>query len=76
MTYLLWDRDRYLMAREQTITRFDVRADDTLINGKLIIDMGEGEEPCAFPCLAGCPDGMKVDQKGDICSTSNFRATG
>jgi gluconolactonase len=53
----------------RTITRFDVQADGTLSNPKLIIDMNLDEAPCTFPCPAGYPDGMKVDQRGNIYST-------
>jgi gluconolactonase len=56
-------------SEKRIITRFDVRRDDTISNPKLIIDMAAGEAPCPFPCPVGYPDGMKVDQKGNIYST-------
>lgn len=56
-------------SEKRTITRFDVRRDDTISNQKLTIDMTVGQPPCPFPCAAGYPDGMKVDRKGNIYST-------
>lgn len=43
----------------KTYWRFDVQPDGTLTNKKLLIDMSSSKE-------AGVPDGMKVDQKGNI----------
>ena len=43
----------------KTYWRFDVQSDGTLTNKKLLIDMSSSKE-------AGVPDGMKVDQKGNI----------
>jgi gluconolactonase len=43
----------------KTYWRFDVQADGSLTNKKLLIDMSSSKE-------AGVPDGMKVDQKGNI----------
>jgi gluconolactonase len=47
---------------KKTITRFEVQADDTISNGQLLIDMTPDKAP-------GVPDGMKVDQKGNIYCT-------
>jgi gluconolactonase len=43
----------------KTITRYEVRADGTLGKGQLFIDMKSVDAP-------GGPDGMKVDQKGNV----------
>jgi gluconolactonase len=43
----------------KTYWRFDVQLDGSLTNKKLLIDMSASKE-------AGVPDGMKVDQKGNI----------
>jgi gluconolactonase len=43
----------------KTYWRFTVRPDGTLANKKLLIDMSSSKE-------AGVPDGMKIDQKGNI----------
>ena len=43
----------------KTYWRFDVQPDGALTNKKLLIDMSASKE-------AGVPDGMKVDQKGNI----------
>lgn len=56
-------------SEKRIITRFDVQHEDRISHPKLIIDMARGQEPCPFPCAAGYPDGMKVDQKGNIYST-------
>jgi|SRR5579872_4756649 len=57
--------EKYLYVNDsikKTITRFEVLPDDTITNGKVIIDMTPDKAP-------GGPDGMKVDSKGDIyCS--------
>lgn len=54
----------------RTIMKFDIRQDDTIAdNGHLVIDQNEGGPPCPWRCAAGFPDGMKVDQKGNIYST-------
>jgi gluconolactonase len=47
---------------DRKIYRFDVRPDDTVANGRLIVDMGAEKAP-------GAPDGMKVDEKGHLYST-------
>jgi len=47
---------------DRKIFRFDVRADDTIANGRLIVDMSAEKAP-------GVPDGMKVDEKGHLYST-------
>jgi gluconolactonase len=58
-------------SEKRIITRFDVKHDDTIANPKVVIDMdmANGQAPCPFPCAAGYPDGMKVDNKGNIYST-------
>ena len=64
--------EKYLYINDsakRTITRFEMNPDGTLLNGQVVIDMNEGQEPCPFPCPAGYPDGMKVDRKGNIYST-------
>ena len=43
----------------KTYWRFTVQPDGTLANKKLLIDMSSSKE-------AGVPDGMKIDQKGNI----------
>jgi gluconolactonase len=43
----------------KTYWRFDVQPDGTLANKKLLIDMSTSKE-------AGVPDGIKIDQKGNI----------
>jgi gluconolactonase len=47
---------------KQTITRFDVQPDDTITNRKLFIDMSSDKAP-------GAPDGMKLDEKGNVYCT-------
>jgi len=47
---------------DRKIYRFDVRPDDTVANGRLIVDMSAEK-------AAGAPDGMKVDEKGHLYST-------
>jgi gluconolactonase len=57
--------EKYLYVNDsakKTITRFDVQPDDTVTNGQVIIDMSSDKAP-------GVPDGMKVDQKGNIYCT-------
>ena len=46
---------------EQTIRRFDVSPDGSIGNGRVFIRM-QGTEP-------GAPDGMKVDQQGNVYCT-------
>ena len=43
------------------IMRYDLLPDDTIANGKVFIDMGQDQQ-------TGHPDGMKVDQKGNVYS--------
>jgi gluconolactonase len=43
----------------RTYWRFDVQPDGTIANGKLLIDMDKSKEQ-------GVPDGMRIDQKGNI----------
>jgi gluconolactonase len=47
---------------KKTIMRYEVLPDDTLGNGQLFIDMNPDKGP-------GVPDGMKVDQKGNVYCT-------
>jgi gluconolactonase len=47
---------------DRKIFRFDVRPDDTIADGRLIVDMSAEKAP-------GVPDGMKVDEKGHLYST-------
>ena len=47
---------------DRKIFRFDVRPDDTVTNGRLLVDMSAEKEP-------GVPDGMKVDEKGNLYCT-------
>ncbi len=49
-------------SRGRTITQFDVRPDGTLANGRLLIDMNS--DPAA-----GGPDGIKVDEEGNVYAT-------
>jgi gluconolactonase len=54
--------EKYLYINDsasKTYWRFDVQPDGTLANKKLLIDMSSAKED-------GVPDGMKVDQKGNI----------
>ena len=54
--------EKYLYINDsasKTYWRFDVQPDGTLANKKLLIDMSSSKE-------AGVPDGMKIDQKGNI----------
>lgn len=47
---------------DRKIFRFDVRPDDTIANGRLVVDMSAEKAP-------GVPDGMKVDERGNLYST-------
>jgi gluconolactonase len=47
---------------DRKIYRFDVQADDTVTNARLLVDMSAEKLP-------GVPDGMKVDEKGNLYST-------
>ncbi len=47
---------------KKIIKRFDVQPDGTIANGQIITDMNSDTRP-------GAPDGMKVDQKGNIYCT-------
>jgi gluconolactonase len=56
---------KYLYVNDTTkkiIMRFEVQSDDSAVNGKIITDMSADTTP-------GAPDGMKVDQKGNIYCT-------
>ena len=57
--------EKYLYVNDsvkKTIMRFEVQSDDTITNGQLFIDMTSDKAP-------GGPDGMKVDQKGNVYCT-------
>jgi gluconolactonase len=57
--------EKYLYVNDsakKTITRYPVQPDDTLGSGQLFIDMNADKAP-------GVPDGMKVDQKGNVYCT-------
>jgi gluconolactonase len=57
--------EKYLYVNDTTrklIMRYEVRPDDTIANGKVFIDM-------SADTAAGVPDGMKVDQKGNVYCT-------
>lgn len=47
---------------KKSILRYDVQPDDTITNGQVFIDMSLDKAP-------GGPDGMKVDQKGNVYCT-------
>jgi len=47
---------------KKSIMRFEVQPDDTISNGQLFIEMNADKAP-------GGPDGMKVDQKGNVYCT-------
>jgi gluconolactonase len=49
-------------SRDNYVNRYDVRADDTLANGKLFIDLSKESE-------RGITDGMRVDTKGNLYET-------
>ena len=54
--------EKYLYVNDsfsKTYWRFEVRPDGSIANGKIFFDMSKSTEP-------GVPDGMKVDQKGNI----------
>lgn len=56
---------KYLYVNDTTkkiIMRFEVQPDDSAVNGKIITDMTADTMP-------GAPDGMKIDQKGNIYCT-------
>ena len=57
--------EKYLYVNDSArrlIVRYDVRADDTVANGRTFIDMNDNKAP-------GNPDGMKVDGKGNVYCT-------
>jgi gluconolactonase len=57
--------EKYLYVNDtikKIIKRFDVQPDGTIVNGQIITDMNSDTRP-------GAPDGMKVDQKGNIYCT-------
>jgi gluconolactonase len=47
---------------KKTLLRFEMQPDDTIANGQLFVDMTPDKAP-------GGPDGIKVDQKGNVYST-------
>jgi gluconolactonase len=47
---------------KKTLQRYEIKSDDTIANGQLFIDMTSDKAP-------GNPDGIKVDQKGNVYST-------
>ncbi|OFW03490.1 MAG: hypothetical protein A3I61_16750 [Acidobacteria bacterium RIFCSPLOWO2_02_FULL_68_18] len=47
---------------DRKIFRYDVQRDDTIANGRLLVDMSAEKAP-------GVPDGMKVDERGNLYST-------
>jgi gluconolactonase len=47
---------------KKTLLRFEVQPDDTIANGQLFVDMTPDK-------ALGGPDGIKVDQKGNVYST-------
>ena len=55
--------EKYLYTTESNkrLMRFDVQSDDTIANGKVFIDMRSVQ-------AEGAPDGMKVDEKGNVYS--------
>jgi gluconolactonase len=57
--------EKYLYVDDSTralIMRYQVQPDDTVANGQVFIDMSLDKAP-------GVPDGMKVDEKGNVYST-------
>lgn len=57
--------EKYLYVNDSArrlIVRYDVQADDTVVNGRTFVDMNDDK-------AAGNPDGMKVDQKGNVYCT-------
>jgi gluconolactonase len=57
--------EKYLYVNDsvkKTIMRYEVQPDDTIANGQLFIDMTSDKAP-------GGPDGMKVDQRGNVYCT-------
>ena len=57
--------EKYLYVNDtlkKTIRRFEVQPDGGIANGQVITDMNSDTRP-------GAPDGMKVDQKGNIYCT-------
>lgn len=56
--------EKYLyVGGTRKIIRYELHPDDTATNGRVFVDMS------ADPTPGGGPDGMKVDQKGNIYST-------
>ena len=54
--------EKYLYVNDtvkKIIMRYDVQPDDTIANGKVLVDMTADKAP-------GAPDGMKIDQEGNI----------
>jgi len=53
----------YVTAPGSTIRRYDLQADETATNGKVLIDMSTDKSG------PGGPDGMRVDSKGNVYSS-------
>jgi gluconolactonase len=47
---------------KKTLQRYEVKPDDTIANGQLFVDMTSDKAP-------GNPDGIKVDERGNVYST-------
>ena len=58
----LYVTDSTLAGNMKTLVRFELQPDDTIANGQLFIDMTPDKAP-------GGPDGIKVDQRGNVYST-------
>lgn len=56
------DEQHLYVGAGRTITRYDVRPDGTIANGRVFVDMSEDKTP-------GGVDGMKVDRNGNLYST-------
>jgi gluconolactonase len=57
--------EKYLYVNDtarKLIMRYEVQVNDTVANGQVFIDMNSDQAP-------GVPDGMKVDQKGNVYCT-------
>jgi gluconolactonase len=57
--------EKYLYVNDtvkKIIMRYEVQKDDTITHGQVIVDMNSDKAP-------GAPDGMKVDEKGNIYCT-------
>ena len=57
--------EKYLYVNDsikKVYMRFEVRSDGTIVNGQIFCDMSPDSEP-------GVPDGMKIDQTGNVYGT-------